>query len=60
MAKLINIHQAAEMLSLNPFTLYKLAQDEKIPSIKIGRLRRFQEEDLKVFIEQHRTGKNFK
>lgn len=57
MNKLITIREASEILSINPFTLYKMAQDERIPSVKIGKLRRFQEDDLKEFIEQSKVGK---
>lgn len=56
MVKLLTIHEVASMLSLNIFNLYRLAQKEKIPSIKIGRLRRFQEEDIKRFIEKNKVG----
>lgn len=43
--KLITVKDASELLSINPFSLYKMALQRKIPSVKLGKLRRFKESE---------------
>jgi excisionase family DNA binding protein len=53
---LLDTAEAARLLGLAPLTLKKLAQQRKIPSIKYGRLRRFERCALRAYIAQHRVG----
>lgn len=51
--------QVAEMLQVNKYTIYKWIQSGKIPSIKIGALRRIDKNDLEKFLnEQKNINKN--
>lgn len=43
---LIDSHGAAELLGCSVPTVERLVRDGKIPSIKLGRLRRFRRADL--------------
>lgn len=53
--KLITVKDASELLSINPFSLYKMALQRKIPSVKLGKLRRFKESELMAWVEKHRV-----
>lgn len=53
--RLITVKEASELLSINPFSLYKLALQKRIPSIKLGKLRRFKESELIAWVEKHRV-----
>jgi len=52
---LLNIKEAAELLKVNPSFLYELARpgNPKLPSIKVGRYRRFRWTDLIGYFEGH-------
>jgi excisionase family DNA binding protein len=49
---LIDKHQAAELLRCSVPTIERLVSQNKIPSIKVGRLRRFRRNDLLALNEQ--------
>jgi len=50
--RLLNIDEAAELLSLSPNTLYLYICKRTIPFIKIQSSVRFRESDLEVWIEE--------
>lgn len=43
---LIDVHDAARLLGCSVPTVERLVRDGKIPSVKVGRLRRFRRADL--------------
>jgi excisionase family DNA binding protein len=43
---LIDVHGAAQLLGCSTPTIERLVRDGKIPSVKVGRLRRFRRADL--------------
>lgn len=49
---LLTAAEAAEALSVSPRTLWTLTQSGQIPSIKIGRLVRYDPEALRRWIEK--------
>jgi excisionase family DNA binding protein len=54
--KLLTASQAAEMLGLRTKTMYALAAERRIPSIKLlGTVLRFRESDLRRIIEESTT-----
>ncbi|RJO59902.1 DNA-binding protein [candidate division WS5 bacterium] len=50
---LMSVKEVSELLSINPWGVYRLASCGKIPSIKIGKLRRFRESEILAWIEKH-------
>jgi len=53
---LLNLIDAARRLGVRPDTLKKMAQRREIPSIKYGKLRRFEPAALRAYIAAHRQG----
>jgi excisionase family DNA binding protein len=47
---LIKADRAAELLKLHPKTVKKLAQEGKLPGMKIGRVWRFRESSLDAWM----------
>lgn len=43
---LLDVHEAAKFLNCSVATVERLIRDGQIPSIKVGRLRRFRKSDL--------------
>ena len=57
MAKdILTIKQVAEYLQVTERTLYRLAQQGKIPAFKVGNSWRFRREDLDQWIRNQTTG----
>ncbi len=56
--KLMNAKDVAELLGISESKSYSLMQQGVIPSIRIGRSVRVQEEDLHQYIERNRTSNN--
>lgn len=52
--KLVSVHEAAEMLGLSFWTLYKWASEGRLPSYKIGRRRLVSMCDLQDIIRRSR------
>ena len=48
----LTVVDVAKMLSLNPLTIYRLAQKGDIPAVKIGRCWRFTREAIDEWLEQ--------
>ncbi len=54
---IIRPEELAKMLRLSKPRVYQLAEEGKIPSIRIGKSVRFLAEDVKAFIADHRREK---
>ena len=50
--------QAAQMLGINRYTLERMAREQYVPAIKIGKLWRFRQSDLEAWIESKVRVKN--
>ncbi len=53
MGELLDINQAAEILHLSRFTLYKLTSRGRIEHYKLGSALRFSQEQLKRYLDRH-------
>jgi excisionase family DNA binding protein len=51
---ILNIKEVANYLRVPVSTIYRLAQDGKIPAVKVGKHWRFLKEDLKLLFNQKR------
>ena len=51
-AKMLRVHEVAEILSVTKARVYELARLELLPVIRLGRQIRFDPRALQVFIEQ--------
>jgi len=49
--RLLKPEEAAEILGVNPGTVRRWLREGKLKGVKVGRLWRITEEDLKAFIE---------
>ena len=50
--RLLTVKAAADMLSMQPSTLYDWARERRIASVKIGRALRFRLSDLEKLIKK--------
>ena len=50
--RLLDVKEVGELLSINPFSVYRMALKGQLKSVKLGKLRRFRESDIQVFIEK--------
>ncbi len=58
MAKdILTVKEVAEYLQVTERTLYRLAQDGKIPAFKVGNSWRFRREDLDRWIRDQTTAR---
>jgi len=55
MSCLISFKEAANYLGIKRSTLYKYTSSRKIPHVKVGRLVKFQREDLDDWIGKHKV-----
>lgn len=53
--RLLTDKQAAEILCLCPRSIHNLVSRKQLPTLKIGRARRFDLADLERFIESRKT-----
>ncbi len=51
---ILNIKEVAHYLRIPVSTIYKLAQDGKVPAVKVGKHWRFMKKDLDLLFEQKR------
>jgi excisionase family DNA binding protein len=51
---ILNIKEVADFLRIPVSTIYKLAQDGKVPAVKVGKHWRFMKKDLELLFEQKR------
>lgn len=54
MSKLLSVQEAAERLGVSLWTVYRLARDGRLASIRLGRRRLFAAEDLEELIQATR------
>ena len=52
---LLTVREASQILRINRYLIYRLARDRDLPAIRVGRMVRFRPEDLREWIEKHRT-----
>ncbi len=53
---ILTIREVADYLKVTERTLYRLAQDGKLPAFKVGNSWRFRREDLKRWISEQSRG----
>ncbi len=53
---ILNIKEVADYLRLPVSTIYKLAQDGRIPAVKVGKHWRFLKKDLQLLFAQKKEG----
>jgi len=51
------LKQVADMLQVDPITIYRLVRGGMLPAFRIGRQYRITEADLKRYIEENRIGR---
>lgn len=56
--KFYTVAEVAELLKVQPLTIYRLISDGKLKSYKVGRVIRISEADLKAFLDDSRQGKD--
>jgi len=53
MSKLLTIDEASEYLGISKLTLYGWVSARKLGFVKVGRLVKFKQEHLDIWIDQH-------
>lgn len=54
---MVNVREAAKVLRVHPVTLYGMLKKHEIPgAFKVGRVWRFDLDDLERFLETHSRG----
>ena len=56
MEKLLTAKQAAEVLNIHRYRLYRLVRERVIPVVRIGRALRFRPEELDAWLERQSVG----
>lgn len=51
--RLLNIKEVADYTGLSPHTLYTMVSQRRIPFVKLGRLTKFDREELDKWIAGH-------
>jgi len=54
MEKLLSLSETAEILGIKQPTLYNWISEERITVVKVGRLVKFDPEDVRQFIEKNK------
>jgi len=54
-ARIIDIHAAAELLAVDTKTVYRLIQSGDLPAAKIGRVYRLSQDDVEHYFEQRKA-----
>jgi len=52
MEKLLNVKEAAEVLSCSEAAIRKWVYQRRLPAVKVGRLTRIRQSDLEAFIRR--------
>lgn len=55
--KLWTVKETADFLQLKVSTVYAMAQDGRLPGLKIGRTWRFNKETLVQWVEEHQEAR---
>ncbi len=53
--KILTTEQVASILQVHPFTILKFIKEGKLKGIKLGRVYRIKESDVREFIEERTT-----
>lgn len=56
MGKLLRAVEAAIRLAISPKTVYKLAAEGFLPSVRFAGSVRFDEDDIEAFIQRNKVG----
>jgi excisionase family DNA binding protein len=54
--KFFTTEQVANILQVHPFTILKFIKEGKLKGVKLGRMYRIKESDVKAFLEERMTG----
>lgn len=54
MEKLMRLEEVAKYLRLSVHTLYKMAEQRRIPALKAGKQWRFKKDEIDKWMEKHR------
>ena len=54
----LTTEQVANILQVHPFTILKFLKEGKLRGIKLGRVYRIKESDVREFLEHRSTGKS--
>lgn len=52
--KLMNVEEVAEYLRVKPSTVYEWAKQGNIPTAKVGRLWRFERDDIEAWVKSRK------
>lgn len=55
--KLLTLQQVSEYLNIHEMTLYKMAQQGKVPASKVGRVWRFRKNRIDEWLDKHESSK---
>jgi excisionase family DNA binding protein len=53
--KILTIQEVAERLGMHPVTVYRLAKEGRLPVFRIGRMLRFDADELEKWIREGRV-----
>jgi len=53
-SEILNIKEVSDYLKIPVSTIYKLAQDGKVPAVKVGKHWRFMKKDLDHLFDQNK------
>lgn len=56
---ILNIKEVSDYLKIPVSTVYKLAQDGKVPAVKVGKHWRFLKKDLELLFVQNQKREDF-
>jgi excisionase family DNA binding protein len=56
---ILNIKEVSDYLKIPVSTVYKLAQDGKVPAVKVGKHWRFLKKDLELLFVQNQKRNDF-
>ncbi len=54
----LTVRQLADKLAVRPLMIYRLVEQGKLPAIRIGRIIRFDPDDVAAFLASVRVGPN--
>lgn len=54
--KLLTIKEVARLLGVSPVTVHRYKREKGLPYIKIGNTLRFDWEDVRRWVEEHKKG----
>ncbi|MFC2167774.1 helix-turn-helix domain-containing protein [Acidobacteriota bacterium] len=57
---IMSIDELSDYLKISKSTLYKLSQEGKVPSQKVGRHWRYRKETIDIWLDEYRINKSIK